>query len=182
MGSKIMDVRVLRQVCGQLPVVLGAAPARDLFAVSFADVLNEETGSGYQRPFDPQHAKDFRDYIERAGATTIPLTFNLRGTEGDAWSLRETASGCRLRLRRPTANRPPVLARVDCQHRLGMMGDSSIILTFQCFLGLTPRQELAVFNVINSKAKGLDPSLLDFHDTQLTPDLDRVAPELYIAK
>jgi hypothetical protein len=30
-----------------------------------------------------------------------------------------------------------------------------------CFLGLTEREEMEVFNVINSKAKGLSTSLLD---------------------
>ena len=50
-----------------------------------------------------------------------------------------------------------------------------------CFLGLTEREEMEVFNVINSKAKGLSTSLLDFHDSRLATDLAAERPELFIA-
>jgi DGQHR domain-containing protein len=49
------------------------------------------------------------------------------------------------------------------------------------FIGLTEREEMEVFNTINSKAKGLSPSLLDFHDAQLATDLAGDRPELFIA-
>ena len=41
------------------------------------------------------------------------------------------------------------------------------------FIGLTDREEMEIFNVINSKAKGLNSSLLDFHEKrhQLSADL-----------
>src|SRR5207247_11146117 len=64
--------------CGQLPVVLGSAPAMDLAAVSFADLFDESAQTGYQRRCDERHAQEFREYIEGPAATTIPLTFNLR--------------------------------------------------------------------------------------------------------
>ena len=41
---------------------------------------------------------------------------------------------------------------------------------------------MAIFNVINGKAKGLSSSLLDYHTTILTPDLATIQVELYIAK
>jgi DGQHR domain-containing protein len=63
-----------------------------------------------------------------------------------------------------------------------MMTDSDILLTFQCFLGLSPQEEMAIFSVINGKAKGLSSSLLDYHTTKLTPDLAAVQVDLYIAK
>ena len=50
-----------------------------------------------------------------------------------------------------------------------------------CFVGLTPSEEMAVFNVINSKAKGLSSSLLDFHEAQLAEDVAVDRPELYVA-
>ena len=80
-------IPVLVGRCGQLPVVLGFAPARDLFAVSFADLFEESAQTGYQRPCDLRHAREFREYIEGPGATTIPLTFNLRGRSGPTWRL-----------------------------------------------------------------------------------------------
>ncbi len=50
-----------------------------------------------------------------------------------------------------------------------------------CFVGLSEREEMEVFNVINSKAKGLSASLLDFHDARLASDLIGDRPELFIA-
>ncbi len=74
-----------------------------------------------------------------------------------------------------------VLAQVDCQHRLGYLNDVNLELPFMCFLGLTEREETEVFNIINSKAKGLSTSLLDFHDATLAADLATERPELFIA-
>jgi DGQHR domain-containing protein len=183
-SAKWLTFQVMRLRCGQLPVVLGAAPARRLCAVSFADVLDEAREEGYQRPIDLQHSREFRTYIEKQGATTFPLTFNLRGPEGEGWTLEERAEGetTTLAVRQPSPDVSPVLAQVDCQHRLGMMSDSDIPLTFQCFLGLSSREEMAIFSVINGKAKGLNSSLLDYHSTKLVPGLETVQLDLFIAK
>jgi DGQHR domain-containing protein len=62
------------------------------------------------------------------------------------------------------------------------MDDSEIELAFQCYLGLSPVEEMAIFNVINGKAKGLSSSLLDYHKTKLIPGLETVQLDLYIAK
>ena len=183
-SAKYLIFKVIRQTCGQLPVVLGGAHASELFRLSFADVLDEETDRGYQRPFDARHSREFSAYIQTAAATTIPLTFNLRGPQGDGWRLEDDTDGntATLSVRVPSETAPAVLAQVDCQHRLGMMRDSAIPLTFQCFLGLDAREEMAIFNVINGKAKGLSSSLLDYHTTKLLPDLESIRLDLYIAK
>lgn len=177
-------LKVIMAQCGQLPVVLGSASAAQLCAVSFADVLDEAREEGYQRPIDPQHSREFRAYIEQPGATTIPLTLNLRGQQGEAWTLSQADRNgiSTLKIRKPTNGFDPVVAQVDCQHRLGMMADSATPLTFQCFLGLSPRDEMAIFNVINGKAKGLSSSLLDYHTAKLTPDLAAIQIDLFIAK
>jgi DGQHR domain-containing protein len=180
-----LAVPVIGARCGQLPVVLGVATARDLFRVSFSDVLDEALQTGYQRPCDRRHAQEFREYIHQAGATTIPLTFNLRGEPGEAWCLEPSdprdGQPATLLLRPPNGDADRIVARVDCQHRLEMMAESSVPLTFQCFLGLTPHQEMAIFNVINSKAKGLNPSLIDYHTT-LLHEIAEEHPHLFIAK
>lgn len=180
-----LSIPVLFGRCGQLPVILGSAPASDLFAVSFADIFDEAAQAGYQRPCDRRHAQEFRTYIEKPGATTIPLTFNLRGLPGPEWQLEPTSGSegslAELRLRLPAPRGERVLARVDCQHRLEMMSESLVPLAFQCFLGLTPQDEMRVFSVINSKAKGLNPSLIDYHQSILV-DVARDAADLYISK
>lgn len=160
-------------------VLLGFAPANVLYSLSFADVLDEETGRGYQRRFNPKHSLDFRKYIQSGIASTIPLTFNVRPSGDNLWRLVEgPGSQCKLEI---SPNAGKVLAQVDCQHRLGHLNDLTVPLPFMCFLGLTVREETEIFSVINSKAKGLSTSLLDFHDASLTADLAKVRPELFIA-
>lgn len=159
-------------------VLLGFAPARVLHALSFADVLDESTGRGYQRRFSPQHSMDFRRYIQRSGSATIPLTFNVRPAADGSWSIRQASGGIfMLEIRKGTK----VLSQVDCQHRLGYLANLDIELPFMCFIGLTEREETAIFDVINGKAKGLSKSLLDYHDAQLSENLSAERPELFIA-
>ena len=160
-------------------VLLGFAPANLLHALSFADTLDEDAGRGYQRRLNVQHSLDFRRYIRKDDSATIPLTFNLRPDMAARWRLTELGGGqVRLDVDDAAAK---VLAQVDCQHRLGYLGDLDTSLPFMCFLGLSVPEEMEVFNVINSKAKGLSKSLLDFHDAQLSLDLAGDRPELYIA-
>jgi DNA sulfur modification protein DndB len=161
------------------PVLLGFAPAKVLHGLSFADVLNEDNGRGYQRRFNSQHSLDFRRYIQQDDSATIPLTFNLRPRADAAWSISdEVARFVQLRL---DTGAGKLLAQVDCQHRLGFLNDLDVELPFMCFIGLTEREEMEVFSVINSKARGLNRSLLDFHDAQLSTDLGADRPELFIA-
>ena len=160
-------------------VFLGFAPANVLHSLSFADVLNEDTGRGYQRRFNPAHSLDFRKYIQQEKSSTIPLTFNARERGDGAWRIeRAELPYARMVI---ADERVRVLTQVDCQHRLGHLNDLPLILPFMCFLGLTEREEMEVFNVINSKAKGLSTSLLDFHDATLAGDLASERPELFVA-
>jgi DGQHR domain-containing protein len=164
---------------GNRPVALGFAPARLLAALSFADVLDEDTGAGYQRQFNEKHSLDFRKYIQEEKSSTIPLTFNLRPGTDRGWRFTESPSGGKVLEIDPDAGQ--VLVQVDCQHRLGYLSDVDVSLPFMTFIGLSVREEMEVFNVINSKAKGLSTSLLDFHDASLAADLGKDRPELYIA-
>ena len=161
------------------PVLIGFASAKLLYRLSFADVLDEASGRGYQRRFNAQHSLDFRRYIQRSCSATIPLTFNLRPRTDNAWRIAEGTG--RTAILELAANAGKLLAQVDCQHRLGHLGDLDIELPFMSFIGLSDREEMEVFSVINGKARGLSTSLLDFHDAQLSTDLGRDRPELYIA-
>lgn len=160
-------------------VLLGFAPAALLHSLSFADILDEDTGRGYQRRFNFQHSLDFRRYIQRDGSATIPLTFNLRPVGDGAWRIVERGDDrVRLEIAKDAGK---ILAQVDCQHRLGHLNDLTTKLPFMCFIGLSEREEMEVFSVINSKAKGLSNSLLDFHDAKLADDLANDKPETFIA-
>ena len=66
--------------CGDREVFVGFAAAGTLVQLSYADVLNEATGQGYQRPFSREHSLEFKRYIQQPGASSMPLTFNLRSS------------------------------------------------------------------------------------------------------
>ena len=117
MGSKCcIEFSGLLGKCGALETFLGYSPAHDLFDVSSADVLDDDRGTGYQRPHSRTHSRKFREYIEQPKASTIPLTLNARATASDYWTLTRHRSGlATLRVERGHK----ALAQVDCQHRLG---------------------------------------------------------------
>jgi DGQHR domain-containing protein len=50
------------------------------------------------------------------------------------------------------------------------------------YIGLDLRQEMAIFNVINSKAKGLSSSLTDYHESKLLTNVANDAPHLFISR
>lgn len=164
--------------CGSRQVFLGFAPAHLLFSLSKSDILDESTGKGYQRRFNEKHSLDFRKYIQKENSTTIPLTFNLRPCKDDVWKFTSKKDGsATIKI----ISGRKVLHQVDCQHRLGHLSDIDISLAYMVFVGLTAREEMGVFNVINSKAKGLSTSLLDFHASKLVSDLDKDKPEILLA-
>ncbi|MBT0664500.1 DGQHR domain-containing protein [Geobacter pelophilus] len=166
-------------VAGGLEVFLGFATASFLCKNSFSDILNEDTGEGYQRPYNRNHSLDFRNYILRHASSTPPLIFNLRNELCRSWSIQK-GSGNSAFLTLEDGVR--CLAQVDCQHRLGELGGVDLPLAFMIYLGLDLRQEMAIFNVINSKAKGLSSSLTDYHESKLLSDLTKDAPHLFISR
>ena len=161
-------------------VFLGFAPASVLCGISYADVLDEQTGVGYQRRIAREHSLAFKRYIQTEGATTIPLTFNLRQTCASAWELVEAPDGSATLTVDASAGR--VLTQVDGQHRLGFLQDSPVVFSFMSFIGLSEAQEMEVFRTINGKAKGLSSSLLDYTGAKaLGSDLAEVDPALFVA-
>ena len=165
--------------CGGLDVFLGFASARLLYSVSFADVLDEDTGRGYQRPPNKRHSLDFKKYISQPGSSTIPLTFNLRKELKKNWKLKRGKTG-RAVLYIDVDSR--CLTQVDCQHRLGELSGEGVSLAFMSFIGLDLRSEMAQFVIINSKAMGLTSSLTDYHTTNLLADVATEAPHLFMAR
>lgn len=164
---------------GGLEVFIGFAPASVLYEHSFPDILNEDSGEGYQRPFNKTHSLDFKHYILRTGSSTPPLTFNLRKENDTYWRIE---SGYRNSAILHLQEGVKCLAQVDCQHRLGELEGVDVPLAFMTYIGLNLRQEMAIFNVINSKTKGLSSSLTDYHESKLLSDLTTDAPHLYISR
>lgn len=181
--SRKYDIFINGQLgtCGHLQTFLGFAPAYLLYSQSFADTLSEDTGIGYQRPRNVSHSRSFRQYIGQPETSTIPLTFNLRKPKSKDWQIKildKNAGYAVLQMR--STSKP--LAQVDCQHRIGELNDLDIPLAFMAFIGLDLRAEMALFTIINSKAKGLSSSLTDYHESNLLTNLSEDAPHLYIAR
>jgi DNA sulfur modification protein DndB len=165
--------------CGDRDVFVGFAKAADLVALSFADVLEESSGKGYQRRFAREHSLEFKRYIQTPGASSIPLTFNLR-RESPSWQVVRGEGGRATLVIDPEGG--PVLVQVDGQHRLGFLQGSPIEFAFMTYLGMSVEEEMELFRTINGKAKGLSSSLLDFTEARLLgDDLPRANPELYVA-
>lgn len=164
---------------GDYTVFIGFTAASLLREISFSDTLNEDTGEGYQRPYNKSHSLDFRNYINRTGSSTPPLTLNLRNDLSNYWEIvRGRGNSAMLVMQ----NGVKCLAQVDCQHRLGELQGVEVQLAFMTYIGLDIRQEMAIFNIINSKAKGLSSSLTDYHESKLINDLAEEAPHLFIAR
>lgn len=176
----IVELRGVVGQCGDREVFLGFASGALLSKLSFADVLDEATGGGYQRRFCKEHSLAFKRYIQAPGATTIPLTFNLRNDAIPRWSLTRKPDGTSIL--KLEADGPPVMAQVDCQHRLGYLRESSIPFAAMIFLGLPVDEEMRAFRDINGKAKGLSSSLLDYTGARLAQqDLAVAHPEISLA-
>jgi DGQHR domain-containing protein len=177
-------LRIIGQLgrCGDREVFLGFASAGDLCRASFPDVLDEASGRGYQRRFTKEHSLEFKRYIQREGATSIPLTFNLRDPLSKRWTLSrdEPLKGfATLRLDLAAGQ---AMVQVDGQHRLGFMHDSPIQFAFMTFIGMSEAEEMEVFRTINGKAKGLSSSLLDFTLAKsFGDDLAKMNPSLFVA-
>ena len=178
-NTTIYNITGIIGKCGAHDVFLGCAPACVLLEHSFADVLNEDTGEGYQRPFNRQHSLNFKQYITNSGSSTIPLTFNLRSELAGNWELKNAPRGKSFLILKEGCKS---LAQVDCQHRLGELEEVDIPLAFMSFINLSLRDEMAMFTIINSRAKGLSSSLTDYHESNLLNDLAKEAPHLYIAR
>lgn len=168
--------------CGDRDVFIGFAPASVLHKCSFPDLLDESTGKGYQRRFHREHSLGFKRYIQQPGASTIPLTFNIRPEHSNSWSLQLVDGHSGMSVLKINGEAGPVMAQVDCQHRLGYLQDSPIQFAFMAYIGLSVTEEMEIFRVINGKAKGLSGSLLDFTEAKLTGHgLSSAKPELFIA-
>ena len=165
------------ELSGSHTCLMGFCEASLLYEHSFADILDESSKTGYQRPLNRAHSLDFKKYISSPGSTTPPLTFNLRPESKRKWSIDEQGVGIELFIQEGAR----VLSQVDCQHRLGFMAGQRTMVPFITYVGLSLKEEMRVFNTINSKSKGLSGSLLDFHDSRLISNIESSKPELVIA-
>lgn len=126
---------------------------------SYSKLYNDPSGKGYQRPIDKKRCKDFANYLSQGeDALYTPILLNASGN----WEFH-AYDGQRRNFGRLICTKKATL--MDGQHRLGGIKeyitetDSTLNVPFLAFHYLDDDEEIKLFDVINTKAKGIGTSL-----------------------
>lgn len=126
---------------------------------SYSKLFNDPSGKGYQRPIDKKRCKDFAKYLSQGeDALYTPILLNAAGHwEFHAYEIHRPNYGRLICKKKATL--------MDGQHRLGGIEeyiretDSMLNVPFLAFHYLDEDEEIKLFDVINTKAKGIGTSL-----------------------
>ncbi|WP_025845569.1 DGQHR domain-containing protein [Paenibacillus ehimensis] len=156
-------------------------PAAIALNITFVKPYDDPNGKGYQRPVDPKRCHDFAVYLSKGeDALFTPVLLNACGQ----WEF-----SCYDK-NRPNFGRlfcKGKASLMDGQHRLGGIRkyvqetNSDITIPFLAFHSLDDDEEIKLFDTINTKAKGIGPSLSKYLRRD-TDDLSWVATELLMRK
>lgn len=126
---------------------------------SYSKLYNDPSGKGYQRPINKKRCSDFADYLSKGeDSLYTPILLNAAGN----WEFYAYDSQ-RPNLGRLICKKKATL--MDGQHRLGGIQeyinetDSTLNVPFLAFHFLDDEEEIKLFDVINTKAKGIGTSL-----------------------
>mgnify|MGYP000678044641 CR=1 FL=1 len=193
-------IKVIEDVCLGYKVYRGSVKARDLEPATWIDFYDEVVNPrGYQRPFNEKRSAEAARYAEENNAfwpesilairdnnevedkaDKVTYDFVPKSTDNKFGELivdyneqrTETIQGQVFKWRR-------AFSQVDCQHRLGEMGNSDRYVTVCIIPGIDRTKEAIIFKTINDKQKKISTSLVDAI-IQLSQDkLD--APEVHWA-
>lgn len=126
---------------------------------SYSKLYNDASGKGYQRPINKKRCEDFADYLSQGeDSLYTPILLNAGGNwEFHAYDRQRPNVGRLICRKKATL--------MDGQHRLGgiekYINDtaSTLIIPFLAFHYLDEDEEIKLFDVINTKAKGIGTSL-----------------------
>ena len=126
---------------------------------SYSKLYNDPSGKGYQRPINKKRCSDFANYLSKGeDSLYTPILLNAAGN----WEFHAYDSQ-RPNLGRLICKKKATL--MDGQHRLGGIKeyinetDSTLNVPFLAFHYLDDDEEIKLFDVINTKAKGIGTSL-----------------------
>lgn len=188
-----IKLEVIRDTCLGYDVYRGSAPAKDIVEASWIDFHDpDQNPHGYQRAFDQKRSDKAHTYAEDGHEPFWPEAIlavrddaNLEEEEKVDWSFHEgSVTDDRFGILSVTYTRGLTnyingkderwrrgFSQVDCQHRLGSMGDSDKRVTFCVIPGISRRQEAIVFRAINQNQKGIPTSLVDTIIQLTDPDV-----------
>lgn len=177
-----IKIGVIEDVCLGYKVYRGGVKASDLGPATWIDFYDEEVNPlGYQRPFNEARSMNAARYTEDPDAFWPESILAIRNNtevedEGDRVTFNfvpvsagskfgelivdynaqrtETLQGQVFKWRR-------AFSQVDCQHRLGKMGNSDKYVTVCILPGIDRAQEAVIFKTINDKQKKISTSLVD---------------------
>lgn len=146
---------------------------------SYSKLYNDPSGKGYQRPISAKRCVDFANYLSKGeGSLYTPILLNAAGNwEFHSYDKNRPSFG-RLICRNKAA-------LMDGQHRLGgikrYMEETGATLNvpFLAFHYLDEDEEILLFDVINTKAKGIGTSLSRYLNRD-NDDLSWVATNLIL--
>ncbi|WP_338652979.1 DGQHR domain-containing protein [Lysinibacillus sp. Y5S-8] len=126
---------------------------------SYSKLYNDPSGKGYQRPINKKRCSDFADYLSKGeDSLYTPILLNAAGNwEFHAYDKHRPNLGRLICKKKATL--------MDGQHRLGGIKDyisetdSMLNVPFLAFHYLDDDEEIKLFDVINTKAKGIGTSL-----------------------
>ncbi|WP_289142737.1 DGQHR domain-containing protein [uncultured Brevibacillus sp.] len=147
----------------------------------FVKPFDLPTGKGYQRPVDLKRCNDFATYLSKGEeALFTPILLNAASNwEFVAYDRQRTSYG-RLICKGKAS-------LMDGQHRMGGIEkyiketNSDINVPFLAFHSLDEDEEIRLFDTINTKAKGIGPSLSKFLRRD-SDDISWIATELISRK
>ncbi|MBB3152196.1 DNA sulfur modification protein DndB [Paenibacillus endophyticus] len=142
---------------------------------------NLPSGKGYQRPVDSKRCADFAQYLSKGeDALFTPILLNA----GANWEFVSYDK------QRPSYGRlfcKGKASLMDGQHRVGGIEkyvretNSDISIPFLAFHSLDEDEEIKLFDTINTKAKGIGPSLSKFLRRD-SDDISWIATEMMTRK
>ena len=177
-----IKIWAVEDVCLGYKVYRGSIRTCDLEPAIWIDFYDEEVNPmGYQRPFNEGRSSEAAKYAEESDAfwpESILAIRNNEEVEDDADKVEynfvpisngsrfgelvvnyneqrtETIQGQVFKWRR-------AFSEVDCQHRLGKMGNCDKYVTVCIIPGINRIQEAVIFKTINDKQKKISTSLVD---------------------
>ena len=183
LAKTTIHLRVIRDTCLGYRVFRGSAPAKDIVEAAWIDFHDpDQNPEGYQRAFDPKRSTKARRYAETSDRPFWPESIiairaddDLEDEEQVQWSFTADSNtddrfgtlavsytkGLTSRIDGQDEPWRRAFSQVDCQHRLGSMGESDESVTFCVIPGISRRQEAILFRAINQNQKGIPTSLVD---------------------
>ena len=157
----------------------GAVSSQVAVNFSYSKLFNDPSGKGYQRPINKKRCKDFADYLSQGeDSLYTPILLNAAGNwEFHAYDRQRPNYGRLICRKKATL--------MDGQHRLGGIKeyiqetDSTLSVPFLAFHYLDEDEEIKLFDVINTKAKGIGTSLSRYLNRN-NDDLSWVATNLIL--